>query len=405
MANLKFYKKSTAPTGIQGAIWFDTTKKRINLYESNEWIPYGGDLKDASFANSILTLTKVDGSTVTVNLSGYATQSAVVAAIGEINKQFETINSNYSTLAEKVSTLETTTNGVDGKISTAINNLNATVRSNDGTSLAVPSGKHVAVEVVETNGKLTSVTVKENDIASASALSTLSGSVSNLGNAIDVLKGEDTGSIRDIAIDVLTETLVDENASEAYNELKEISAWIKQHPQEAATMNSDIATLKTNVQTLQNKTVVDSFGGKTGAITLKSNATTNGTVNFTMNNNELTGTVYGLKALAYKDSLGKSDVGLGNVTNLAASNYLTDLSSNTTNAVSITVGGTTKNIAAATMKTSLGLKSAAYAETSAFDAAGSAAAVLGTNKDEKTANTVYGAKAYADSLFTWAEYE
>ena len=44
-----------------------------------------------------------------------------------------------------------------------------------------------------------------------------------------------------------------------------------------------------------------------------------------------------------------------------------------------------------------GLKSAAYAETSAFDAAGAASAVLGTESDDKDANTVYGAKAYADA--------
>lgn len=46
-------------------------------------------------------------------------------------------------------------------------------------------------------------------------------------------------------------------------------------------------------------------------------------------------------------------------------------------------------------KTALGLKSAAYEEASAFDAAGSAAVVLGTTSDEATANTVYGAKAAA----------
>lgn len=59
----------------------------------------------------------------------------------------------------------------------------------------------------------------------------------------------------------------------------------------------------------------------------------------------------------------KSALGLENVTNTAASEYLTALSSNTTNAVSITVGGTTKNITAATMKSSLGLGSLAYASS------------------------------------------
>ena len=44
-----------------------------------------------------------------------------------------------------------------------------------------------------------------------------------------------------------------------------------------------------------------------------------------------------------------------------------------------------------------GLKSAAYAESSAFDTAGAASAVLGTKSDNKDANTVYGAKAYADA--------
>lgn len=82
----------------------------------------------------------------------------------------------------------------------------------------------------------------------------------------------------------------------------------------------------------------------------------------------------GLKALAYEESvvkaLGytpldqddftKAKLGLGNVTNLAASNYLTALSANTNNAVSITVGGTTKTIGVAAMRKALGLDSLAY---------------------------------------------
>lgn len=53
------------------------------------------------------------------------------------------------------------------------------------------------------------------------------------------------------------------------------------------------------------------------------------------------------------------------------------------------------SVSADEAKTALGLKSAAYEEASAFDVAGSAAAVLGTAADEATANTVYGVKAAA----------
>ena len=51
-------------------------------------------------------------------------------------------------------------------------------------------------------------------------------------------------------------------------------------------------------------------------------------------------------------------------------------------------------------KTDLGLGSAAYESSTAFDAAGSASAVLGKPGDASTANTVFGAKKYTDSAKT-----
>lgn len=83
------------------------------------------------------------------------------------------------------------------------------------------------------------------------------------------------------------------------------------------------------------------------SLTVKDSA---GTTKLTYTPNSGTGSI----------TLTKAMVGLGNVDNLSASGYLTALSSNTTNAVSITVGGTTKSITSATMKASLGLGSLAY---------------------------------------------
>ena len=68
-----------------------------------------------------------------------------------------------------------------------------------------------------------------------------------------------------------------------------MSAWIQNHPENAAAMNTKVSNLETAISNLQKADSVTTFGGKTGAITLKSNSTTNGAVNFAMNNNELTG--------------------------------------------------------------------------------------------------------------------
>lgn len=51
-----------------------------------------------------------------------------------------------------------------------------------------------------------------------------------------------------------------------------------------------------------------------------------------------------------------------------------------------------------------GLGSAAYADSTDFDNAGAAAAVLGQATDNASAATVYGAKKYAESLLEWETY-
>lgn len=116
---------------------------------------------------------------------------------------------------------------------------------------------------------------------------------------------------------------------------------------------------------------VQSFGGKTGAITVRGGqAATAPAVNLTMSDNELQAAVIGVATAAQG---AKADTAL-------QSSSITSGSVNGT----IAVKGSDVFVK--------GLGSSAYTETSAFDAAGSADSALKS------------AKEYADNLMVWAEF-
>ena len=124
-----------------------------------------------------------------------------------------TVEGAFAEIATRLESLDTSADGVDGKITAAIEKLDAT---KDGTS----TSGHVTVEVVETDGVITAVNVTDSDIASEAALNTLSQSVGSAGDAakadgsvyariaalvaedgslsdrLDVIEGEDEGSIK-----------------------------------------------------------------------------------------------------------------------------------------------------------------------------------------------------------------
>lgn len=127
---------------------------------------------------------------------------------------------------------------------------------------------------------------------------------------------------------------------------------------------------------------VQSFGGKTGAITLKATASANGSVNLTMSNNELQAAIVGLGSAAYTASTAYAT---------AAQGAKADSALQKANIVSGSANGTIS--VSGTDVAVKGLGSAAYVATSAFDAAGSANSALTS------------AKSYADDLMAWAEFE
>lgn len=127
---------------------------------------------------------------------------------------------------------------------------------------------------------------------------------------------------------------------------------------------------------------VQSFGGQTGAITVDTANTTNGQVKFSMSSKQLKGTVNGLKSAAYTESSAYATSAQGTKADsaLQQANIATGSANGT-----ISVKGTDVPVK--------GLNSAAYVATSAFDTAGAATTALNS------------AKAYADGLMAWAEFE
>ena len=89
--------------------------------------------------------------------------------------------------------------------------------------------------------------------------------VTELQGKVETLVGEDADkSVRDIAVDVLTETLVSKTAIDAYDTLAEMSDWIKSHPEDAAAMNTaiqknaaDISNLDTAYKAADTKVLTD----------------------------------------------------------------------------------------------------------------------------------------------------
>ena len=102
--------------------------------------------------------TSVSGNKVSVKAD---VQSLTVAKEGEVS----TITGVEKSLVDGAEVADKVSNFTNARIGEEIAKLDATVGST-----TVAGGKHVAVQVVEADGKLTGITVSESDIASANAL-------------------------------------------------------------------------------------------------------------------------------------------------------------------------------------------------------------------------------------------
>ena len=189
-------------------------------------------------------------------------QETVVKEIAKETTAREAADSAFNTRVGAVETSVatntgdiTTLKGLVGETAVATQITNAiNALDNNGVT---GTGSYVDVTVTQVDGKVTTVAVADGDLTTAfndvnKAISDettratakegeLAGAINTQKGRIDTLVGSDSGSVRDIAIDVLTETLVKDDATEAYDTLQKVSEWIKNHPESAATMNQSIS--------------------------------------------------------------------------------------------------------------------------------------------------------------------
>jgi hypothetical protein len=99
--------------------------------------------------------------------------------IAQLQKDVDAIEADYLTSTDKTELTGAIATAKGEAIDAASQNTAAAIAALNATvgSQTVAEGKHVAVEVVETAGKLTGLTIVESDIASAAALATLDAEV------------------------------------------------------------------------------------------------------------------------------------------------------------------------------------------------------------------------------------
>lgn len=120
MANLKFYKMAQAPVGTtekpleKGAVWFDSTNGLIHVFNGSTWDAYVG-VRNAVVEGEKLTITKRDGSTVSVDFSIYATDEA----LGLLDGRVATLEGTVATQGGSITDFQGRMTTVEGKAAAA----------------------------------------------------------------------------------------------------------------------------------------------------------------------------------------------------------------------------------------------------------------------------------------------
>lgn len=305
---------------------------------------------DSSLTDLISTLS----ARLTV-AEGYITDEVARATAkeNELGASITQTSGDLASLSELVNANET-------DIETKVSNLSGRVNTNE--------------QNISNASELLMSTISKVD-NQATTITTIQGDISDLEGIVTTLVGTDADkSVRAIAIEVLAEQLLADGLTENFATLQDLAAWLADHPEEAAEMNTAIQA---------NTSAITALQGTVGSHTTSIEGMLK-TLQDIQDENT------GILALANQH------------TNTEVQKVATDLSEyKTDNATRLeelggSITSTSNSLAQAqeqlaALQRSLG--TAAYKNVEDFEAAGSAAAAL----DE--------AKAYTDTALTWGQIQ
>lgn len=366
------------------------------FYYLDESLLYLGDKKLTNAADVEEAITQITGvenellalkarvDSMTGGGSGN-TNEELAAAVNMIMARLGVVEDDLKAETSRATAAENKIAGDLASLITRVNDLSLTVEGNKTATDEQVASLDNRVSSLETNmGKydaaigslLDKTTANEQDIQG------LKGTTEELNGIVNTLVGGDVDkSVRTVALEVLSEQLLADGATENFETLQELAAWLADHPEEAAEMNL----------------AIQQHSAQLGALQDTSNAHTATIESLQEQINSLSSGDSGLLSQAkdYTDQqiqvVNEALNQYKNSVNTTLANYDERITNNET-AIAAINDPTSGLLAQAQAKLEELKKSfgtAAYKNVEDFDAAGSAAAALAQ------------AQAYTDEALTW----
>ena len=157
--------------------------------------------------------------------------------------------SGGNSLGSRVEALETTVGGADSGLVKDVNDLKTAITDTGalGSRVKTLEGEMDVVQAA-TAGYSAEKTIA-SDIQAAKESASAANTLANENKTkVDTLIGTDSGkSVRTIANEELAAQLLSGEADADFKTLQELAAWIENHPEDAAAMNAAIASIKANL--------------------------------------------------------------------------------------------------------------------------------------------------------------